>query len=102
MSETEVLRLLSQYREAIEGISNLFSQRFAGVNAVRDWRRHHLARVGYLDGNHTIEYAMHGAGCTVGFAQGKLVSFDLDESGNYLFDAWKFKRYAESIGMKCD
>ena len=102
MSDIEVLCLLSQYKVAIEGVRHLFSQQFAGANAVRDWRRLHLARVGYLASDHTIEYALHGAGCTVEFAQGTLVSFDVDERGNYLFDVWKFKLYAESVGLPCD
>lgn len=45
---------------------------------------------------------MHGAGCTVEFSDGKSVSFDLDERGNYCFDTWKFKRYTESRGVDCD
>jgi hypothetical protein len=45
---------------------------------------------------------MHGAGCTIEFKEGKLVSFDLDEMGSYCFDSWKFKRYTESVGVDCD
>jgi hypothetical protein len=102
LQETEVLRLLADYGQDIRLVLQLLEERFKIPNAIHQWRSKQLDRTGFLDVARTIHYGMHGAGCTIEFKEGKLVSFDLDEMGSYCFDSWKFKRYTESVGVDCD
>jgi hypothetical protein len=102
MPEPELIQLLAEYGKDVRLVIQLLEERFGIPDAIRQWRSKFLGRVGFLDVEETVHYAMHGAGCTVEFADGKSVSFDLDESGSYYFDAWKFKRYTESMGVDCD
>lgn len=102
LQEIEVLRLLADYGKDIRFVIQLSEKRFGIPDAIRQWRSKQLDRTGFLDAARTIEYAMHGAGCTIEFENGKLVSFDLDERGSYCFDPWKFKLYTESVGVDCD
>lgn len=100
--ESEVVRLLTDYGKDIRLVLQLLEEHFRIPDAIWQWRSKGLDRIGFLDVQRTIHYAMHGAGCTVEFQDGKHVSFDLNETGNYHFDAWKFKRYTESVGVDCD
>lgn len=102
VQEQEVLQLLTNYGKDIRLVLQLLEEHFAIANPILEWRSKHLDRVGFLDVKNGVEYSMHGAGCTVEFGEEKLVSFDIDETGNYCFDAWKFKLYADSVGMNCD
>jgi hypothetical protein len=100
--ETEVLRLLTDYGKDIRFVIQLLEERFGIPDAIRQWRSKQLDRTGFLNVAKTIQYGMHGYGCTVTFKKGKLVSFDLDEMGSYCFDPWKFKRYTKSVGVDCE
>ena len=102
LSESEISRLLASYGKDVRLIIRLFKDQFATTNPVHAWRSEQLNRVGFLDAEKTIEYVMHGAGCSVEFKDGKLVSFDWDTTGSYYFDPWKFKLYADSVGVNCD
>ncbi|WP_219161619.1 DUF6896 domain-containing protein [Hymenobacter profundi] len=90
------------YGEDVRLVIQLFQERLAATSPVYAWRSGRLDRTGFLDTEQTMGYALHGAGCTVEFNERKLVSFDWDETGNYSFDAWKFKLYTDSIGVNCD
>lgn len=100
--ESELVRLLANYGKDVRLVIQLLEERFGVPDAIRQWRSKPLDRVGFLDMEENIQYALHGAGCTIEFQDGKLVSFDLSETGGYDFDAWKFKRYTESVGVSYD
>jgi hypothetical protein len=99
LPEPALRQLLAEYGNDVRLVLQLLQARFGMPDAIRQWRSKFVARVGFLDVEETVYYAMHGAGCTVEFSDGKSVSFDLDENGNYYFDTWKFKRYTESRGV---
>jgi hypothetical protein len=101
LQETEVLRLLADYSKNIRLVIQLLEERFGIPDAIQQWRSKQLDRTGFLDVARTIHYGMHGAGCTIEFKEGKLVSFDLDEKSSYCFDPWKFRLYTESVGVYC-
>lgn len=94
--EITVAELLAAYGRDIREMLQFFRHRYGIDNPVKAYHRGRLQRTGFLQENGTLEYSVHGAGCSVESPEGRLVSFDLDERGQYLFDAWKFKLYADN------
>ena len=95
-SEINVVELLAAYGRAIRGMLYLFHERYGIDNPVKAYHSRQLPRTGFLHESGTLEYSVHGAGCSVESADGRVVSFDLDERDQYRFDAWKFKLFADN------
>lgn len=55
------------------------------------------SRVGRIEG--LGAYQFHGVGCRVEMDSGEEVNFDWDEAGDPVFDAWRLRGYAESLGV---
>jgi hypothetical protein len=53
-------------------------------------------RYGQLDGIGSFE--LHGFGCRVEFDSGEAIDFDWNDDGDEIFEEWRLKYYAESIG----
>lgn len=87
---------LIRYETQIKTVIDYFNSKFGTQNPIRKWRNGLIERTGYLDDEKQIEYSLHGAGCTVGFNNGEIISFDFSEDGGYDFDAFKFKIFIES------
>ena len=100
LTEEEVVRLLALYREDIRLVLSLFQQRFGPGNPVHAWRQGRLDRVGHLDGEQTMEYSLHGGGCTVELPGATCVSFDWEDTSTPSFDPFKFQVYVESRGVE--
>lgn len=99
-SEITAAELLAAYGRDIREMLRLFHHRYGVDNPVKAYHGGLLARVGFLRGDNAQEYSVHGSGCTVEGADSRLVSFDLDARDQYLFDAWKFKQYADDPAVE--
>jgi hypothetical protein len=44
------------------------------------------------------DYSFHGYGCRIEFEEGPVVDFDWNADGEVIFDGWRIKQYANSIG----
>jgi hypothetical protein len=99
-SASTAARLLHAYGRDIRLVLQLFRQHCGIANPVKACWSQQLQRTGFLDAEQSLAYAVHGAGCTVEFPAGTLVSFDLDERDQYRFDPWKFKLYADSPAVE--
>lgn len=90
--------LLEQFEDRIQKVIDGFVQKFGVRNPLGLWRNGFIDRIGFLDNQETIEYSLHGAGCTVEFSDGAIVSFDFGLKQEYTFDRFKFNVFLESIG----
>lgn len=91
-----MITVLENFESLIEEIIKLFNQKFGEGNPLKKWRNGLVERVGFLGVDNSIEYSFHGAGCTIEFNDGRIVSFDFDENGMYVYSIFKFKLYLDS------
>jgi hypothetical protein len=93
---TDIEYLLELFLSRINTILNAFSTNFGEINPIYKWRNNLIERTGFLDKEKTIEYSFHGAGCTIEFPNGEIVSFDFLDSQRFTFDLFKFKLFVLS------
>jgi hypothetical protein len=89
----EVQTLLDIYVNKINVVLQFFFNLFNFKNPSKLWRRGLVNRIGYLDEKKQIEYSFHGAGCTVEFENGEIISFDFLEDDTFTFDLFKFETF---------
>jgi hypothetical protein len=89
-------QLLDNYKTNINIVVDLFIANFGVKNPTKKWRNELIPRTGYLDKKKSIEYSLHGAGCTVEFANEKIVSFDFDKDDKFVLDKYKFWMFVNS------
>jgi hypothetical protein len=75
---------------------NGFKYKFGVKNPIEKWRQGLIKRTGYLDRNNEVQFSLHGAGCTVEFANGEIVTFDFTEDEKINIDLFKFKIFVLS------
>lgn len=92
----ELNDLLEEYLIRIHLIMDRFETLFGRRNPAGLWRKGLIPRIGFLRDNHKDEFSFHGAGCTVEFETGELVSFDFMEDDTISFDLFKFELFVLS------
>lgn len=80
---------IQEFENAIRDVLSRFEAMFGTHNPIPLWRQGRIARTGFLSQGQQDEYSFHGSGCTVEI-DGRTVSFDFDEDGQYCYTAFKF------------
>lgn len=94
----EITIIMLAFEDEISEIIRLFNMKFHTRNPLKIWRNGLIEKNGYLDFSKETEYSLHGAGCTVEYNNGKLISFDFDEEDNFCYSPFKLMLYAQSMG----
>jgi hypothetical protein len=87
----KVQTLLDIYVSRIDIVLKLFINKFKVKNPCKLYWLGLVDRTGFLDNEQKIEYSFHGSGCTIGFENGDIISFDFLEDDSITFDFFKLE-----------
>lgn len=99
VNSKELQHFFNLYSHQIKVISDFFQAQYGVKNPLKLWRKGEIPRIGNLNLENYGIYSFHGAGCTVEFDNGQVISFDFSEDELFNFDKFKFRIFLESINI---